>query len=388
MLRKLYHFFSNFTKKNPLELMPFACLAFFFLPSCEPATVAVGGVLLTNITAYRTENSLQGMVKDNLLASKIRKFLMFEKGDLFARTKVCVKHAHVLIICSMHDDFQVKYLKSLLSNKFPNTHIDYEVTISDQIDLSVSSVQDSCTTSVVKSALIGDFKIHATNYNITTYQGVVYVLGLALTEMEKTRVIKNISKIDSVKRVVMYVDVKGREVNETSYDDIDDDAVVVENKSIADDEKKNEHFVDKFEDDKGSAGNSSGGGAKNSVNDSAKNSANKNDDGNDSNDNVDSKKMNNGTKHNNEGNINNKNSNQNLKHDAMNSKDNKKIINKTANKVTDNDFDNDFDNDLDSELDNNLSKDVKKSNLKKNTNDINDYEEKNDEEKNIDEVDD
>ena len=64
------------------------------------------------------------------------------------------------------------------------------------------SAKDILITSQLRSAMIFNKKIKATNYQIDTYKKIIYVYGIALTSEEKDEVIKEAKEILDVIDVV------------------------------------------------------------------------------------------------------------------------------------------------------------------------------------------
>ena len=64
------------------------------------------------------------------------------------------------------------------------------------------SVKDVLITSQLRSAMIFNKKIKATNYQIDTYKQKIYIYGIALTADEKDEVIKETKEISDVEDVI------------------------------------------------------------------------------------------------------------------------------------------------------------------------------------------
>ncbi|MBI1340651.1 BON domain-containing protein [bacterium] len=69
---------------------------------------------------------------------------------------------------------------------------------------------DEWITARVRSRLVGDAEIKGVNYNIETFAGVVYLLGLAQSEDELRRAAEHASMVKGVQRVVSYVKMRDR----------------------------------------------------------------------------------------------------------------------------------------------------------------------------------
>lgn len=70
-------------------------------------------------------------------------------------------------------------------------------------------VSDDAITSKLKAQLIADGDVRSINYNITTVNGVVYIIGTASSQAELDRVVDHARNIADVRRVVSYVRING-----------------------------------------------------------------------------------------------------------------------------------------------------------------------------------
>lgn len=84
-----------------------------------------------------------------------------------------------------------------------------EIEIIDRSSI-LKNVNDEWITGQVRMRLFGDSKIKSVNYNIETFNGVVYLLGLAMTEDELKRAAEHASTVRGVQRVVSYVKMRDR----------------------------------------------------------------------------------------------------------------------------------------------------------------------------------
>ena len=84
-----------------------------------------------------------------------------------------------------------------------------EIEIIDKSSI-LKNVNDEWITGQVRMRLFGDSKVKSVNYNIETFNGVVYLLGLAMTEDELKRAAEHASTVRGVQRVVSYVKMRDR----------------------------------------------------------------------------------------------------------------------------------------------------------------------------------
>ena len=76
-----------------------------------------------------------------------------------------------------------------------------DIKIKDKFNFK-QSAKDVLITSQLKTAMIFNKKIKATNYQIDTYKQKIYIYGIALTSDEKDEVIKETKEISDVEDVI------------------------------------------------------------------------------------------------------------------------------------------------------------------------------------------
>ena len=81
-----------------------------------------------------------------------------------------------------------------------------EVQISDAGFLDTA--RDAWITTQLKSKLAVDQEIHAINYSVETVNGIIYLIGIAQSQVELDRVIGHARNLGYVKKVISHVRVK------------------------------------------------------------------------------------------------------------------------------------------------------------------------------------
>ncbi len=72
----------------------------------------------------------------------------------------------------------------------------------------VANVQDEFITARVRSRLVGSSSVRSINFNIETYDGVVYLMGIARTDEEMRKAAQEASYVGGVQQVVSYIKVR------------------------------------------------------------------------------------------------------------------------------------------------------------------------------------
>ncbi|WP_300380471.1 BON domain-containing protein [Henriciella sp.] len=76
-----------------------------------------------------------------------------------------------------------------------------------------TNASDELITARVRASLVGSSEVKSVNYNIETYGGVVYLMGIARTQSELNEATRRASIVGGVQRVVSYV-----RVRDTAYE--------------------------------------------------------------------------------------------------------------------------------------------------------------------------
>lgn len=184
----------------------------FLLSSCAPLIVC-GGAGIASIS-MRNREGVSGSVLDNWIKLQINNKLHVKK--LSGKVEVVVKHARVLLVGFVEDSVQAAECVEIAKDISKVVEVINEIKVG-YTQSPDAAAKDSWITSRVKSSMVVDGNIHCLNFNITTYNGVVYILGTAENQLELNSVVNIARSTSCVKRVVSYIDLieyktKGAEI--------------------------------------------------------------------------------------------------------------------------------------------------------------------------------
>ena len=172
------------------------------LTSCVPALVCIGGGLGT--ISVRNRKGVSGTVSDNVIHGNVLSEL--SKASLFKMLEVSVKHSRVMLLGYVLDEDQKKRAIEIASQARGVTEVIDEIKIGYSSTFE-HSIVDSTVTSRIKTAMMFDGNVHCLNFNITTYNGVVYILGSAESNLEKDVVVNIARTTCGVNKVIAYINV-------------------------------------------------------------------------------------------------------------------------------------------------------------------------------------
>lgn len=175
------------------------------LGGCAPSII-LGGAAVTGV-AVAEERSVGTVVDDATIKVQVMNGIFQKSEPLFTATSTTVNDGVVLVagqvptpedrITISRIVWGVKGVKEL--------HNDVTISNSDAFDTLAA---DSLITGKLKLRLLRDPEIFNINYSVDTVDGVVYLMGIAQNEAERSRVEAHAKNISGVRRIVDYVKLK------------------------------------------------------------------------------------------------------------------------------------------------------------------------------------
>ena len=190
-------------KKTNLKLMGLAA-ALSMITGCAP--VIIGGATVVG-GAITKEKGLSGSVEDSKISTQLKLRLYQKDPDLHACVHITVQNSEVMLTGSVPTNEQ--HLDALkIAWEIPGVH-----RVIDNISISKGAnvgmyVKDTWITTQIKSSMLFHSNIYSLNYSVKTVSGIVYLMGISLTEEELELVTNMARKTYGVDRVVSYVKLK------------------------------------------------------------------------------------------------------------------------------------------------------------------------------------
>ena len=184
------------------------------LNACTPIGMATGAAAGVG-TAASKEGGIGGAVTDASIKGKINELWFQYNIDTFAKLSTTVNQGRVLVTGVVQNPqdrveairlvWQVKGVKQVMN----------EIRVADSEGVP-GFVRDTWITTRLRTAITFEKNIQSLNYSIDTVQGVVYLMGVAMSETELNRVQQIARTIPNVKQVVSYVKMVGEPISATS----------------------------------------------------------------------------------------------------------------------------------------------------------------------------
>ena len=179
----------------------FAIFSIFliFLSSC--AGVGSKGFFGTGVSVAFDPRSVGTQIDDSIMEKNFTaRMLLKDKKYLFAiNTKVL--DGRFFLTGKVENPEEKLQLTKLAWETLGARSVRNDVKIKEEFDFK-QSAKDLLITSQLRTAIILNKKIKATNYQIDTYKKKIFIYGIATTEDEKDEVMKEAKEILDVKDVI------------------------------------------------------------------------------------------------------------------------------------------------------------------------------------------
>ena len=174
-------------------------LLFFFLNSCV-GTSSVG-IFGSGVSIAYDPRTVGMQIDDSLMQKNLtaRLALTEKKYLIYINTKVL--DGNIFLSGKVEEpEEKLKIIKMAWETKGVRS-VKSAITIKGETNFK-NSAKDALITTQLRTALILGKSIKATNYNIDTINGKIYIFGISMTRDEKKKVIEEAKDIYGVKEVI------------------------------------------------------------------------------------------------------------------------------------------------------------------------------------------
>lgn len=180
----------------------FALLAAALLPLTGCAVAAVGAAGAAGVATVQ-ERSLGEAVDDAAVSSEIKAQLLAE-GRGYGEVDVEVSAGLVLLSGRVNSPQQRIRAEDIAWGAKRTRDVANEIRIEPPGGF-VKNVSDEIITARVRASLFGASQVRSYNFNIETYDGVVYLMGIARSSEELKAAAEKASYVGGVEQVVSFV---------------------------------------------------------------------------------------------------------------------------------------------------------------------------------------
>tara|TARA_Y100001936_G_scaffold105504_1_gene103739 strand:- start:30 stop:623 length:594 start_codon:yes stop_codon:yes gene_type:complete len=170
-----------------------------FLSGCTG--VSSKGIFGTGVSVALDPRSLGTQIDDSIMQKNLSTRILLLDKKYFLSVKSKVLDGRIFLTGKVDDPEEKLKITKLAWETEGARSVRNDIKIKEEFDLK-QSAKDVLITSQLRTALILNKEIKATNYQIDTYKKKIYVYGIALTSDEKELVIKEAKEILDVKDVI------------------------------------------------------------------------------------------------------------------------------------------------------------------------------------------
>ena len=163
--------------------------------------VSSKGIFGTGVSVAFDPRSVGTQIDDSIMQKNLStRILILDKGYLLS-VKSKVLDGRIYLTGKVENPEEKLNLTKLAWETKGARSVRNDININEGFDFK-RSAKDILITSQLRTALIFNKNIKATNYQIDTYKKKVYIYGIAITSDEKTEVIKEAKEILDVENVI------------------------------------------------------------------------------------------------------------------------------------------------------------------------------------------
>ncbi len=174
-------------------------LIFLILSGCVGS--ASKGVFGTGVSIAFDPRSLGTQIDDSIMQKNLITRLTLKEKSYFLKIKTKVLDGRIFLTGNVDGPEEKLQITKLAWETEGVRSVRNDIKIKEKFNFK-RSAKDILITSQLKTAMIFNKKIKASNYNVNTYKKKIYIYGIALTSDEKKEVIDEAKQILDVEGVV------------------------------------------------------------------------------------------------------------------------------------------------------------------------------------------
>ena len=159
------------------------------------------GILGTGVSVALDPRSLGTQIDDSIMQKNFGTKLALREKSYLLSVKVKVIDGRIFITGKVDDLEEKLHITKLAWETKGTRSVKNDIKIKEEFNFK-QSAKDLLITSQLRTALIFDKEIKATNYQIDTYKKIIYIYGIAHTTDERKKVINEAKQILDVEDVI------------------------------------------------------------------------------------------------------------------------------------------------------------------------------------------
>ena len=163
--------------------------------------VSSTGIFGTGVSVATDPRSLGTQIDDSIMQKNLSARILLIDKNYFLSVKTKVIDGRIFITGKVNDPEEKLKLTKLAWETQGVRSVKNDIKIKEEFNFK-QSAKDLLITSQLRTALVFNENIKATNYQIDTYKKKIYIYGIAITSEEKDLVIKEAKEILDVEDVI------------------------------------------------------------------------------------------------------------------------------------------------------------------------------------------
>ena len=165
------------------------------------AGVGSKGLFGTGVSVALDPRTVGTQIDDSIMQKSISAKILAKDKKYFLVVKTKVLDGRIFITGKVDSPEEKLIITKLAWETKGARSVRNDIKIKEEFNFK-QSAKDLLITSQLRTALILNKKIKATNYQIDTYKKKIFIYGIAITDQEKDEVLKEAKEILKVKDVI------------------------------------------------------------------------------------------------------------------------------------------------------------------------------------------
>ena len=182
--------------KNRIILLS---LLFFILTGC--VGIASKGIFGSGVSVALDPRSLGTQIDDSVMQKNLSARIILRNKNYLISVKTKVLDGRIFLTGKVENPEEKLQLTKLAWETKGVRAVKNDIKLKEDFNFT-QSAKDLLITSQLRTALIFNKKIKASNYQIDTYKKKIFIYGISLTADERTEVINEAKEILDVKDVI------------------------------------------------------------------------------------------------------------------------------------------------------------------------------------------
>ena len=163
--------------------------------------VSSTGIFGTGVSVAIDPRSLGTQIDDSIMQKNLSARILLTDKNYFLSVKSKVLDGRIFLTGKVEDPEEKLKLTKVAWETEGVRSVRNDIKIKEEFDFK-QSAKDILITSQLRTALIFNKDIKATNYQIDTYKKKIYIYGIAINSDEKNEVVKEAKEILDVENVI------------------------------------------------------------------------------------------------------------------------------------------------------------------------------------------